>query len=120
MIVIAVLAMLIAAVRILAVRSGYRLAAVRIEGSNVRIVYERLGTIPGDILDFPPNVAPHHGYFVFDEYVSIPAQNIAILAIGIVAILALGYRYRSKRRRWLLALGCPDAGDYPKACAKPE
>ena len=72
------------------------------------------------ILEFPSNLAPLPRYFVFDEYVSIPAQNIAILAIGIVAILALGYRYRSKRRRWLLALGCPDAGDYPKASAKPD
>jgi len=95
MILIAALAVLFGTVRILAARSKFYSASATIEGADVKIGIERLVNVPGDV--YPPD-APRI-YFIVDQNIRVPLRSIAVLALGIVGILAIAYRYRSNRRR---------------------
>jgi hypothetical protein len=94
MIVVAALAVLIATARILAVRSRVLSAWATIEGANVKVTIERASPVSGDI--FPPG---RPLYFIKDEYILIPVTNFAVLALGIVAVLAFAYCCGPNRRR---------------------
>jgi hypothetical protein len=57
---------------------------------------------PGDRLD----------YVISDDYIlQIPLKNVAVLALGVIAILALAYRYRTGWRRLCHTLGKPPVAD---------
>jgi hypothetical protein len=106
MIVVAALAVLIATARILVVRSRVFNAWATIEGANVKVTIERAFGVSGDI--FPPDPTL---YLIKDEYTVIPLTNIAVLALGIVAILAVAYCCRPDWRRWWHALDNAESGE---------
>ena len=92
---IAVLAVLFVTVRILADRSRFYRASATIDGPNVKIGIEWLSRARGDF--FPPDAG--HIDWIVDQNVRMPLCNLAVLAFGIVGILAIAYRYRTNRRR---------------------